>query len=85
MAKITARDLADAQRMRRLAESGAARAFRELAGLSQENIAAAIPTTPSAVSRWETNRRVPRVASAARWYRVLVQAGAIPAKESIRV
>ena len=83
MAKITAQDLADAQRMRRLADSGAARLFREAAGLSQQNIADPIGTTASAVSRWESRRRVPRVALAARWYRVLVNAGAIR-KESTR-
>ncbi len=41
-------------------QSGAARAVRESAGLSLEEVAAAVGVTGSAVGRWERGERIPR-------------------------
>lgn len=41
-------------------QDGAARAVREGAGLSLEEVAAAVGVTGSAVGRWERGERIPR-------------------------
>ncbi len=41
-------------------EDGAARAVREAAGLSLEEVAAAVGVTGSAIGRWERGERIPR-------------------------
>ena len=64
-------DIAALARVRELTASGRARKLRKAARLSQGDIATALGTTLSAVSRWETGRtRVPR-SHAALYSRIL--------------
>jgi transcriptional regulator with XRE-family HTH domain len=52
---------------RQACRTGAARAIRRAAGLSLAEIARAVGSTPSAVSRWERGLRVPRAEAAQRY------------------
>jgi transcriptional regulator with XRE-family HTH domain len=47
--------------------SGRARAIRESAHLTQAEVGRAIRASPSAVTQWETGRRLPRGKLAARY------------------
>lgn len=58
-------------RMRELALSGKARELRERANVTLRETAAAVPTSPSTLSRWETGQSRPRPEPALRWFRFL--------------
>jgi DNA-binding transcriptional regulator YiaG len=58
-------------RARTLALTGEARAIREAAGLSLNEVAAALEVTPSCVLRWETGKRCPRAENAEAYARLL--------------
>lgn len=63
-------------RVRRLAETGAARAIRQSAGLSLTELGEAAGVDRTSVWRWETGRRRPRGAAALRYLEVLEEIGA---------
>lgn len=65
------RDTERLAHVRRLAATGEARLRREQARLSLHELADAIPTTPSTLSRWETGESRPRPDAALRWLEVL--------------
>ena len=58
-------------RMRALAESGEARRIRQRARLGLTEVAGACGVDQSTVYRWETGRRRPRGAAAARYAHLL--------------
>lgn len=57
--------------LRELALSGQARALREARHIGLRELAIAIGTSPSAVSRWENGINKPRGANALKWAEVL--------------
>jgi DNA-binding transcriptional regulator YiaG len=61
----------DLMRVRRLVETGAAKAIRQSCGLSYREIAEEAQISRSAVYRWESGSRRPRGPEAARYLRVL--------------
>ena len=63
--------LIDEIRLRRLLESGAAKALRLGAGVSLRAVAADARVAPSTVSRWERGLRSPRGQGAHRYLRTL--------------
>jgi DNA-binding transcriptional regulator YiaG len=75
-AALTVDELAALARVRALAESGAARAFREAAGLSLGEVAGPVGTDKGTLSRWERGQQRPCGAAALRWLEVLVRLGA---------
>jgi DNA-binding transcriptional regulator YiaG len=59
-------------RLRRMLESGAARAIREASGLSLSEMGSEAKVDRTTIHRWETRRRRPRATpAAARYLRVL--------------
>jgi DNA-binding transcriptional regulator YiaG len=56
---MTTRQALQLTEARRLLRSGEARAIRQAAGLSLEEVARVCGVTPGAVSRWETSNRRP--------------------------
>lgn len=67
---------------RRYAETGTGRQIRTAAELTLAEVAAAVGTTESTLSRWETNARAPRGDAARAWAALLseLQAAAKKAK-----
>jgi transcriptional regulator with XRE-family HTH domain len=65
-------DLVRLAEVRRAARSGAARRLRELAGVSQGELAAALGVTPSAISYYEAGKRRPSAVIAERWATALL-------------
>lgn len=65
----------DLIRVRRMVETGAAKAVREAAGLSLAEIAKAADVTRATVWRWEAGERRPHGAAAVRYMRVLEEIG----------
>ncbi|MFJ6054482.1 helix-turn-helix domain-containing protein [Streptomyces sp. NPDC092307] len=57
--------------VRRLAACGHARALRQICRVSLRELATAIGTTPSNLSRWENGLAMPRGPAALRWADVL--------------
>ena len=57
--------------IRRATRTGAARALREAAGISQPEMGEAAGVAAATVSRWETSARVPRGEGARRYARAL--------------
>ncbi len=70
-------DLQEARIVREWCKSGVARVVREGAGLSRTDIARDLGVSENAVRMWETGKRRPRVAVAAR-YGVLLRGLMIP-------
>ena len=70
---MATRDAVRLTRMRRLAESGAARAIRESAGLSLTEAAAGAEVHRITVHRWERGTRRPRGDAALRYLDLLEQ------------
>lgn len=66
-------DVTQVARGRRAVVEGRLRRVREAAGLTQADIARAVGTTASAVSRWEAGRRRPRADAAERLGRILAR------------
>jgi DNA-binding transcriptional regulator YiaG len=64
-------EINDLQRIRRLAETGAARAIRESADVSLAEIADPVGVARSTIHRWEHGIRRPRGQAAIRYLRVL--------------
>jgi len=64
-------DARDLVRIRKLVESGAARAIREAAALSLTEISASADVDRTTVWRWEHGERRPRGSAALRYLRVL--------------
>lgn len=56
---------------KRYAETGAGRQIREAAGVTMAEVASAVGTTESTISRWESNERKPRGDAGARWAELL--------------
>lgn len=74
------RDVVDKARIiRRLPRPPVARAIREDAGVSQEDIALALdpPVTRAAVSRWESGDRRPTGAHLEQYVRILEELGGV--------
>ena len=69
--------LARSHLLRRLPEPAIRRLLRERAGLSQAEIAEALGVTSSAVSRWETGRRMPRGARGSAYAELLERLTAV--------
>jgi transcriptional regulator with XRE-family HTH domain len=63
---ITRRDRPDRQTLSRLDASALVREARQIAGLTQGELAERLGTTQSAVSNWERGRDEPRVSTLAR-------------------
>jgi transcriptional regulator with XRE-family HTH domain len=73
---VTVKDLLHRVRARRrLPPPAKQRLIRELAGLSQEDIAQALGCTRMAVSLWESGRRTPRPPLLARYVALLDRIG----------
>ena len=68
-------DTTDLIRVRRMVETGAARAIRLAAGLSLAEIARAADVTRATVWRWEAGERRPHGPAASRYLRVLEEIG----------
>lgn len=66
-------------RARALARSGEARALREAAGLSSNEIAEACDVAPLSVRRWESGERVPHGPGGIAYGRVLAALEGVPA------
>jgi transcriptional regulator with XRE-family HTH domain len=64
-------DLILLREVREAARSGRARRVRELSGLSQQEVAAAVGVDAATVSRWESGRRTPRGAAAVAYAKAL--------------
>lgn len=64
-------DPTDLARVRLLTDAGQARRIRELARLSQSDIARAAGVTPACISRWESGDRTPTGEGAAKYLQVL--------------
>lgn len=64
-------DLLKVSAVRRLVVSGKLRERRQNLLLSAREMAAAIPASPAAVSRWESAERLPRPAQALRLAEIL--------------
>lgn len=67
MLTMTPDDLFRVSSVRHLAACGRARAIRKKRRISLRELASAIGTTPSTLSRWENGRTTPRGAAALRW------------------
>jgi transcriptional regulator with XRE-family HTH domain len=68
---MNVKDLERLVEVRRLVESGEAKARRETAGISLSAIASACEVDTSTVWRWETGQRSPRAGDALKYGRVL--------------
>lgn len=64
-------NVTDLPRLRRMVETGAARALRLDAGLSLAELAEPVQVHRGTISRWERNVRRPRGEAAVRYLRVL--------------
>lgn len=64
-------EMAEVARVRSLAVSGEARRVREHAGVGLRQLARAIDTSPTSLSRWETGECAPRHEAALRWAHAL--------------
>ncbi len=60
-------DLRSVALLRQLVREGRVRQFRESAGATQAELAAAVGCTPSAIAQYEAGRRVPRGGIARRY------------------
>ncbi len=60
-------------RLRRMCESGEARAIRERSHLSQAEEADGVPCARATLAAWETCRRVPRGEAALRYFDLLLR------------
>jgi transcriptional regulator with XRE-family HTH domain len=56
---------------RQAAKSGRGRRLREISGLSQLEVAAAVGVSQAAVAKWEAGERAPHGEPAIKWARVL--------------
>lgn len=65
--------LADLVAIRRAARDGSARALRVEAGIGCRELAAAMGTSPSNLSRWENGKAAPPAEVALRWYDLLAE------------
>jgi DNA-binding transcriptional regulator YiaG len=68
---VAMEDVKDLPKLRRLVETGVARAIREDAELSLAEMAAPVQVHRTTILRWERGERRPRGAAAIRYLRVL--------------
>ena len=68
---MTPRDLERLSVVRAACRTGRARQLRQLAGLSQSEVAATVGVAQPTVAMWETGQRVPRGMPALRYAAVL--------------
>ncbi|MBA2634299.1 MAG: helix-turn-helix transcriptional regulator [Chloroflexi bacterium] len=73
---MTTDELRVVTRVRHLARTGIARVLREEAGVGLVELAGAIGSAPSTLSRWERGLTSPRPKGAIAWSRALDAAGA---------
>ena len=76
-------DVQDLMRMRRLAETGAARAIRESAGLSLSEAEAGSGVERSTIWRWEMGRRRPHGPAALRYLAFLDELTGVRGREVV--
>lgn len=69
--QVTADQLPEVARARRLARTGEARRRRQAAALTTSEVADALGVTRAMVSFWELGRSVPRPQTALAWLRLL--------------